>query len=260
MRRLAAAAVPDALKQRHERWSTARYLGAVGPPTEEYVRRHGLTVRHGPFAGVRYPEGLDPAPGDLVAKLAGTYEAELRDTVAEWVREAFPHVVDVGAAEGYYAVGFAHSMPGTTVHAYDIDPVARERCAAMAALNGVQERVIVGEACSPATLAELPADGVALLSDCEGYERTLLDPDAAPRLRGWTILVELHEFLDPDIRDTIARRFAPTHDMDLLEEAPQDGGGVPELQFLEPATRRLLLSERRPARMSWAVLRPRGRA
>jgi len=260
VRRVAAAIVPHALKQRHERWSTARYLAAVGPPTQEYVHRHGLTARYGPFAGLRYPEGLDPHPSDLVAKLAGTYESELADVVAEWVGSGLEHVVDVGCAEGYYAVGFAMAMPGATVHAYDIDPLARERCATMAALNGVKDRVLIGSACSPATLAGLPADGVALLADCEGYERTLLDPSAAPRLRAWTILVELHEFLDPEIRSTIAERFSPTHAIELIGQTEHDGPGVPELAFIDASTRRILLSERRPERMSWAVLRPRGRS
>jgi hypothetical protein len=260
LRQAVAAIVPAAAKRRHEQWSTARYLAAVRPPTEEYVRRHGLVVRHGPFEGMRYLEGLETTSGDLVAKLAGTYEAELTPTVAAWVGEGFPHVVDVGSAEGYYAVGFAHAMPGTTVYAFDIDPLAREHCSAMAALNDVESRVVIGEMCTPVTLADLPQDGVALLADCEGYERTLLDPGTAPRLRSWTILVELHEFLDPEITALLTARFADTHDIEIIEEAPHDGAGVPELEFLDPGTRALLLSERRPARMRWAALRPRGRS
>jgi hypothetical protein len=258
-RRVAAAVVPTPLKDVHERWSTARYLSRVRVPTAEYVRRHGLVVRHGPFEGMRYLEGLETTSGDLVAKLAGTYEFELSEVVAEWVAGGFRHVVDVGSAEGYYAVGFAHAMPGTTVHAYDVDPLAREHCAALAELNGVADRVLMGDMCTPATLAGLPENGVALLADCEGYERTLLDPAAAPRLRGWTILVELHEFLDPEITSLITERFADSHDLQLIEERPHDGGGIPELAFLDEPARRLLLSERRPATMRWAALRPRGR-
>lgn len=259
-RRLASRALPPSLKRRHELWATARYLATVRPPTEEYVRRHGLVVRHGPFEGMRYLEGLETTSGDLVAKLAGTYEAELQAVVGEWVADGHPHVVDVGSAEGYYAVGFAHAMPHTTVHAYDVDPLAREHCTTMATLNGVGDRVVMGEMCTPATLSELPEEGVALLSDCEGYERVLLDPDAAPRLRGWSILVELHEFLDPDITRTIMARFEATHDVEVIEESPHDGSAIPELEFLDDATRRTLLSERRPAQMRWAALRPRGRS
>lgn len=259
-RRIAAAVVPDALKRRHERWTTDRYLAAVRGPTEEYVRRNGLSVRHGPFAGLEYlPDGQSWSD-DLVAKLAGTYEQELQPVVGEWIAAGHAHVVDVGCAEGYYAAGFALAMPGTRVHAFDIEPAARERCAAMAAHNGLGERLTVGAACTPETLAALPPDGVALLADCEGCERALLDPAAVPNLARWAILVELHEFLDPGIADTIAARFEPTHEVTLIDEAPRDGARIPELAFMDAAARRTVLDERRPAQMRWAAMRPRATA
>ena len=259
-RRIAAAVLPDALKRRHERWATDRYLAAVRGPSEEYVQRYGLTVRHGPFAGLEYLAGGQSWSDDLVAKLTGKYEEELRPIVEEWIASAHPHVVDVGCAEGYYAAGFALAMPGTHVHAFDIEPSARERCAAMAAANGLDGRMTIGEQCTPEALAALPADGVALLADCEGCERSLLDAATVPNLARWAILVELHEFLDPGVTATIAARFEPTHDVTLIDEAPRDGADVPELAFMAPAARHVVLDERRPARMRWAVMRPRAAA
>ncbi len=226
-------------------------------PTARYLAGHGRSVRHGPLAGLVYPPALD-GTGDLVAKLLGSYELELREELARWVVAGHPHVVDVGCAEGYYAVGLARAMPGTTVHAFDIDAGARERCAALAAANGVQDRVVLGGMCTPQTLqAAFPERGVALLSDCEGYERVLLDPAAAPVLAGWHILVELHEFLDPDITQAIVARFAPTHDVEVIPGRARDGAAVPELGAFRPAERAALLDEHRPAAMRWAALRPR---
>lgn len=252
-RRIAATLAPTAVKRAHERMTTARYLRAIDGPTQEYVERHGLDVLHGPFTGMRYRDDLDA--GDLVAKLAGTYECELQPAFGEWIAAGVAHVIDVGCAEGYYAVGLARAMPQATVHAYDIDEAARSRCAALAAHNGVGDRVRIGGECTPATLLSFPEQGVVLLSDCEGYELTLLDPAAAPRLRRWPIVVECHDFLDPSISATIAERFAATHDVEVVpgvaHEAP------PELDFLPVATRAQLLSEYRPAAMQWAVLRPR---
>jgi hypothetical protein len=110
----------------------------------------------------------------------------------------------------------------------------------------------------PQTLqAGFPARGVALLSDCEGYERVLLDPSAAPVLAGWEILVELHEFADADITVVIAERFAATHDVRVVEGAPRRSEMVPELPGFSPAERAVLLDEHRPAAMRWAALRPR---
>src|SRR5205807_1286288 len=120
-----------------DRVRTRRFLAKVAGPTAEYVQRNGLEVCRGPLRGMRYIKGLEGSSGDLVAKLAGTYERELHSVVADWIAAKHPQIIDVGCAEGYYAVGFAYAMNDTTVHAFDIDPVARERCASLSRLNGV---------------------------------------------------------------------------------------------------------------------------
>ena len=248
--------IPQRVLRRIDRFREGRILAVTAPAAREYISRYGLEVRHGPFTGMTYLDGLESSVGDLVAKLTGVYERELHGAVGEWLERGFEHVIDVGSAEGYYAVGFAHAMPNTVVHAYDIDPVARDRTSRMAALNGVTERVVIGRECAPQSLAAFPERGVALLSDCEGGERTLLDPAAAPRLRGWTILVELHDFIDPTISDTILGRFRETHEIEMID---MDGRtDVPaELGFATPQQLSKLLSERPPG-MRWAHMRPRG--
>ncbi|HEV2974907.1 MAG TPA: hypothetical protein VGX69_07890 [Solirubrobacteraceae bacterium] len=240
-----------------DRVRTRLYLQRIRRPTAEYVQRYGFTVRAGPFAGLRYPAELRSAPGDLVAKLLGSYERELHGVLEEWVAAGHANVIDVGCAEGYYAVGFALKMAQTTVHAFDIDPLARERCGALARLNDVVGRVRLDGICEPASLEAFPERGVALLADCEGYERVLLDPRAAPKLRGWPILVELHEFLDERITQTIEERFRDTHTVALLGGEDRADDGLDELASTSARTRAALLGERRPGRMRWGHLRPR---
>jgi hypothetical protein len=250
--------LPQPVLRNIDRVRTRRFLAKVGPPTAEYVQRNGLEVRRGPFAGMRYLEGLERSSGDLVAKLAGTYERELHGVVSEWVSAAYPHVIDVGCAEGFYAVGFAHAIPGTTVYAFDIDPHARSQCASLAALNDVGARVDVRGACEPASLNAFPADGVALLADCEGYERVLLDPEIAPRLAAWPVLVELHEFIDASITETIRARFQATHEIEIIEgDDRQQDAALPELAFMSASERAAVLGEHRPGPMRWAHMRPR---
>ncbi|MEA2313545.1 MAG: hypothetical protein QOI03_237 [Solirubrobacteraceae bacterium] len=253
-----SALIPSGVLRSIDRVRTRRFLATVGPPTVEYVRRSGLAVRGGPFAGMRYIEGLERSSGDLVAKLAGTYERELHRVFSEWIDAEHPHVVDVGCAEGYYAVGFAHAMSQTTVHAYDIDAVARARCAELAQLNGVADRVRILGACEPSALNAFPEQGVALLCDCEGYERILLDPVAAPRLAGWPLLVELHDFIDASITETIRRRFQASHEIEIIEgEGREQDAQLPELAFMSSRARAAVLGEHRPGPMRWAHMRPR---
>ena len=250
--------LPQGTLRTIDRVRTRRFLSRVSGPTVEYVRRYGLEVRQGPFRGMRYLEGLEPSSGDLVAKLAGTYERELHAVVADWVSANHLHIIDVGCAEGYYAVGFAYAMTDTTVHAFDIDPVARARCGALSQLNGVETRLRIRGSCEPSALSAFPERGVALLSDCEGYERILLDPVAAPRLQGWPILVELHDFIDSAITETICARFGDSHEIGLIEgEGRKEQERLPELAFMSARQRAAVLGERRPGPMRWAYLRPR---
>ncbi len=260
-RRIAAKVLPDSAKRAHERWTNRRRTRALREPTRAYVERYGTTVRHGPLAGLRYPEAaIDSGTDYLVAKLAGTYELELHDVLRGWVGGGFEHVVDVGCAEGYYAVGLARAMPQATVHAFDIDDRARARCTALAELNGVADRVRVQGDGASAALARLPAQGVALLCDAEGYERTLLDPEVSPRLAGWPIIVELHDFIDPSISELIVTRFSSTHAVRLIDERSRDGVSTPELADVPARRRGILLDECRPSLMRWAYLEPAARS
>jgi len=257
VRRALSALVPQAAKDALDRRITARHVAAVAGPTGAYVAAHGTHVVHGPFAGMDYTPAVRWGTGDLVSKLTGTYELELRPAFERWVAQAPGVVIDVGSAEGYYAVGLARALPRAKVYAFDIDAVARERCTALAAANGVADRVEVLGECTPDELGEMPATGVALLADCEGYERVLLDPRRAPKLVGWDIVVELHEFADAAIADDLVARFEATHAIEICGQRPRTGDEAPELVMLSAAERRIVLDEHRPARMRWAVMRPR---
>jgi hypothetical protein len=251
--------VPGALKRRHERWSTRRFLARVNGLNQRYAGEHGLVVQRGPFAGVVYARELLVDSGDAVAKLAGTYEMELHPAVEAWIVDPPQRVVNVGAAEGFYAVGFARTLSATEVVAYDVDPAARVRLGDLARANDVEDRISIREWCSPATLRDLPPARTAVFCDCEGYEKELLDPVAAPMLAEAEVLVELHDFVDASISGAIRERFEPTHAVEIIDGRPRDDAVPPELAGLNPADQSLLLGERRPGPMQWAWLRPRRR-
>src|SRR5712672_3591091 len=70
-------------------------------------RTHSM-VQQGPFRGMRY---IDRALcSTLVPKWLGIYEREVGGCIEEAITLPFQTVVDIGAAEGYYAVGLALRM------------------------------------------------------------------------------------------------------------------------------------------------------
>jgi len=227
------------------RWVTARCV-------EEF----GLTVRAGPFAGLRFPDQLAQGVDALVAKLLGAYERELHLAIDELIATAPETLVNVGCAEGFYAVGFARRSPSTTVLAYDANEGKRADCALLAEANGVADRVTIGGRCDPPQLAGLEP-GACVILDCEGCELELIGDAAMPGLRRATILVELHDGVDQAVTGTVLRRLEATHDAELITSEPRNIDDFPELSFLGWNNRQIAIWEFRPRPMRWAILRPR---
>jgi hypothetical protein len=204
---------------------------------------------------MHYLPGMEETQGDVITKLLGVYERELHAAVAGWRVDPPALIANVGCAEGYYAVGLAVALPQTRVLAYDIDPKARELCERLARLNRVEDRIEIHGECTPETLAALPSQGTAVLSDCEGYELTLLDPVRIPALAGWRVLAECHDFVDPSITATLEARFRPTHEVTVIASDPAPP--VPDaISYLSRRRRAAVLSER-PVAMNWIVMDPR---
>lgn len=240
------------MKRRHEQWRARRFLAVALPIREAYIARHGTTVLHGPFAGLRCVER-----SAAVAKLVGSYELEVHGAVRDLVARAPALVVNIGCGDGYFACGLARLLPGAEVRAYDTDEPTQQLCREQAALNDLGARVTVAGECTVAMLAQLPEHGGALVVDCEGAEAELLDPVAAPPLRRWAILVELHDFNVPGVTDTIVGRFAATHDVQLIEATDRSDFDCAELADLSPSERAVAVDEFRPAGMRWAYMVPR---
>ena len=124
---------------RHRR-HIRRFEQELGLPEliQAFMEQHGRRVLSGPFVGMDY---VQQATGSaLMPKLLGSYEAELHETLEKIAATEYAAIIDIGCAEGYYAIGLAMRLPNAQVYAFDIDPEARELCTAMARLNGVEER------------------------------------------------------------------------------------------------------------------------
>lgn len=227
----------------HERRLADEHLDREGRPELDswFVERHGSAVRHGPFAGLRYPGRVH----HLTPKLLGAYELELHEAIAEQVARRPAVFADLGAADGYYAVGFALASPATEVHAYEIDPVARRQLRRLARENGVHVR-LHGPA-NTRRLAELDLDGAFVLCDIEGAELDVLDPEA---LAAAWLVVEEH-----DTADALRERFAATHSIETIAPRERDPLAYPELEGAP--YRESAVDEVRFGRGGWLVMRPR---
>jgi hypothetical protein len=213
-------------------------------------------VLDGIFAGMAMP--ASGTWGGGLARLAGTYEEELVPYLHQLVSVQPVAVIDIGAADGYYAVGLARMLPTTRVFAYEIDPKARVLCRQVAEANDVSNVTIRGRM-TPNELRRRVCSGTFVLSDVEGYEDRLFDPLLIPSLSEAYMIVELHEFAIPGVTDNIVGRFKESHHIELVDAVNKSGAGRPSLAHLTEAEADEVVDEGRPSnpRMQWIVMHPR---
>jgi hypothetical protein len=170
----------------------------------------------GPFEGMKYgsTKALCSA---LYPKLLGTYEQELSAAIDAALSRNHRLIVDVGAADGYYAVGFAFRQSTARVIAYDQDPRARAELAKLADLNGVANRIEIRGRCEPAELAAIKEPRGLMIVDCEGFEEYALSPENIAALNGWEFIIETHDGFVPGITKLLVERFALTHQVQVIE-------------------------------------------
>lgn len=217
--------------------------------------RQGDRILSGPFKGMHY--GVRASEGARAARLLGAYEASLAPVIEEAVARDYALVVDVGSAEGYYAVGLAQRLPRARILARDDNPKAQALCRALAALNGVAERVEIGGRMEHADFDLCLAQPSLVICDIEGGEDQLLNPALAPGLLKADILVECHDGMLPGMADRIAARFAASHDITRLGRV-LDSAALPDwMEDWSDMDRLIALWEWRAGPTPWLWMRAR---
>lgn len=139
--------------------------------TNQVATSAGLTVQSGPFRGMVLPARTSWLDGDITPKILGCYEAELHAAVDRAAERQPTVVINVGCAEGFYAVGLARLFPHARVYAFDTHERARAVCREAADANGLGERLEIDGACTTQRLLEVAGNNRALIVlDCEGAE------------------------------------------------------------------------------------------
>ena len=190
-------------------------------------------VSQGSFQGMNYiPRAYY---SEILPKLVGTYERELIPAIEMICRAGCDLIVDVGAAEGFYAVGMALRNPAASIVAFELSSSGRYFLRRLVTRNGVSGRITVHGECTVETLRSSLGEArrPAVICDCEGAEDILLCPDQVEPLRRSLILVETHDGLATaggileGITDRLHERFAPTHDIEVIVSRPRSRDDLP---------------------------------
>ncbi len=214
------------------------------------------TVLHGPFKGMLYPK-LDSVGSALYPKLLGSYEYELNGIIEQVIGNKYTEIVDIGCAEGYYAVGLSMRCPNAKVFAFDTNTKAIQLCREMMQLNGIEaSRYSVNGYCDSNTLENIPVSERALIiSDCEGYEKQLFTSSSVKKLNKHEFLIEVHDVFDINVSTHLRNVFEPEYQIRVIQSIDDifkaRDYNYPELNNFNLETRKILLAEGREAIMEW---------
>ncbi len=217
-------------------------------------------VYSGPFKDLKYKD-FSSHGSSIYAKLLGSYEAELHDFVNLMISSDLDYVVDVGCAEGYYAVGFALKLKDIKVHAFDISEYAQKLCKDMSILNDVSNKVIIKGEVNKNFFLNLPKDKKGLIIfDCEGAESELIDEKVLNHLSNCNFMVELHEFIVRGIENKLIRLFENSHNTKIIESVDDyrrpDRWPLPILKNIAYQDQLEFYKEGRPGLMKWVCAVP----
>lgn len=207
---------------------------------------------------------LFDVPHFNTAMLIGTWELELKEQISKLLIKKPSNIFCIGAAEGYYAVGFATKLPASKIYAFEIQLEYRNFLLNLASSNNCKNIEIHGE-CTTDRLHQFLSNDIKspfIFCDVEGAEIVLLDLNNVPNLRRASILVEVHEMFVTDCEKTLIERFKNTHSHTIFRGKERTLQDLPnELNFLRfissPSKIVSLMGEGRPYPMNWLYFEPK---
>jgi precorrin-6B methylase 2 len=198
-------------------------------------------VLAGLFKGMIYPR-LESYGSELAPKILGTYEYEIQDKLKTFMDFAPNNVLDIGCAEGYYAVGIGMKLNKSRILAFDVSKKAISLCKNLASRNGVSN-IDYKEKCDSSYIADFPFQkNDLIICDTEGYEWLLFNETNVQNLRNCNLIIELHNS-ENHSRANFINLFKNTHQIEIFQYKKRIDFQCELLEGMDMTKKSYILSE-----------------
>ncbi len=181
-------------------------------------------VVDGLFKGLKYIWSIDVGSA-FYPKILGSYEKEIAGVFSSEIKSGIKCFMNIGAAEGYYAIGAAFINPNIEILAYEMNESYSKQIKELAKINKINSRIQIRGKCDPLIFKrdlETHNGKKLLLIDVEGYESELLDVEKIPPLKYVTCIVEIHNNDRRNLLEQIIQRFQNTHSHAIIANQARD--------------------------------------
>ncbi len=220
----------------------------------------GGSVRYGPFADLKLCDDNWWGCSDLGSQCLGLYEKEILDLIARR-GGAFSTFVDIGAADGYYAVGMLQSGLVSQAVCFEKSQKGRATIEKNWNLNGAPGQLDIFAEATAQSIQNLSDDLLSralILIDIEGAEFDLLRPAVLEKLRFCEFWLEIHNWVEefPEKYQRLLHEASVFFDVSVIPRVERPTVHLDELRSFTDDNRLLLTSERRPCLMRFLRLAP----
>ena len=216
------------------------------------------TVQQGPFKGMLINDDQFWGQGDKSSKILGIYEKEIQDLMVEIQEENnYSTFIDVGGADGYFAVGALINDLFNECHVFEISKKGRDSLKNNASKNNLNEAIkIHGKATREELLKIKNLKNSLILCDIEGGEYELFGEKLVSEIYPSSIIIEIHNYNKFSL-EKFEKIFSELYVLNKIFQKPRSIGEFKELEKFNDNNRSLIISEGRSYIQEWWYLSPK---
>lgn len=218
-------------------------------------------VAYGFFKGMKLPYSMSWGAPDQASMLVGLYEKEVLDVISS-APDHCTKLIDLGAADGYYAIGTTLKGKFKKAICYEMSEQRRDIIKQNAVLNGVSKKIDIRGQANADFLNEFKDEELSkcfFLIDIEGDEFALLSKANLLRLSKSHILVEIHDHRTKDGNsklDILIKDASEIFNINHIYNGYRDPYAIQILEDYSHDDAWLIVSEGRKRNGHWINLSP----
>jgi len=225
------------------------------------IKKYNYSVAYGPFKNMKLSKQKLWSSYDLIPQTLGVYEQHVLEKLIEFSKDRNELFINIGAADGYFAIGMGYSKIFKKIYAYEISKIARENLINNVKNNFCQEIVHVKEEANYETLKDIIKNrNAVILIDIEGDEFNFFNNEMLYLMRSCCVICELHPCLienGDERQNQLINNAKSLFDVSIIKRETYNPNQFIELDEFYDEERLLALGESRENNMKWLILKPK---
>ena len=225
----------------------------------EHAEKNNFTVQNGVFKNLKINKNISWGRGDIASKIYGFYENKIQKKLKELKK---PILIDIGAADGFFAIGCLHSKLSKYCYAFEQNETSRLALYKTAELNNVANQIsIMGKVDNQVFLSLLPDEldlsMAVILCDIEGEEYNFFSETILKKLQKCNLIIEIHTEETISKEADLIKSAKKYFNVNIILDNNKDMSAVTTLHNLNDIDRNLISCEGRSYIGKWLHLIPK---